>query len=163
MNCKVLSLDEIMEIEKGRKVVWLLVPEFYYELKKNFAQLVIDNITNHKTKYCYVYPGTRTGRIACNNFVEILIQNHISESHPISFYETTRRYHDMVPINLALYEPQSKTKCIAILMGRGIGLDDMGIKFTDNIAENIRDYIQSVAKIMCKQIKLSDIIIKGSI
>lgn len=59
--------EKTMGIEITAKEIWIITPDFYYDVHPEYRQLVDKNVLENKCMYKYIYKATRQNKVNVNN------------------------------------------------------------------------------------------------
>ena len=97
----ITTKDELCEIESEAKCIWIITPDFWWEINdKEIELMVIKNIKKGK-EYKYLFPQSKVG-IA--NELERKF-NPIKKSDNVEFIQVDNNIFDLIIFELVLYDP----------------------------------------------------------
>lgn len=110
-----IALEEIIELEKNSDEIWILNPDFSYDLT-SFKDVVLQNLSKGK-KYVYIYPSTKRAQNNLeqlrNVLKESLKQKWKNINQQIELYEVKG---EMITMLEALYNPFHPKKKLAVVV-----------------------------------------------
>jgi hypothetical protein len=110
-----IVLEEMIEAEKNSDEIWILNPDFSYDLT-NFKDVVLQNLSKGK-KYVYIYPSTKRAQNNLeqlrNVFKESLKEKWKKINQQVELYEVEGELITMIE---ALYNPFHPKKKLAVVV-----------------------------------------------
>jgi hypothetical protein len=140
-----ISLESLKDEERMAEVVWILTPDFYYDLK-DFQDIVIENLKDGK-EYIWLFPSSDRAIASLEHFKKILskkLGKAIAKIEPrLKFYKIED---EPVPMTETIYNPYDTSHRLAVVMPRVAGEVRYFAKLKDEQVEPIRDQFSSLMR-----------------
>lgn len=109
------SLNEIIETEEKAKEIWIITPDFKYDVN-DFKKVIIKNLKLGK-QYIYIYPSSNRARNTLEIFRNLIIKSMPNETESlnkqIKLYRTEG---DIIPMTEVIYDPNEENGRLAVVL-----------------------------------------------
>jgi hypothetical protein len=140
-----ISLENLKDVERMAEVVWILTPDFYYDLK-DFQDIMIENLKDGK-EYVWLFPSTDRALASLEHLKKTIsgklgkMQTKVESQ--VKFYKIED---EAVPMTETIYNPYDTSDRLAVVMPRVAGDVRYFAKLKDEQVEPIRDQFSSLMR-----------------